>query len=148
MMYKMMHKKKLFILFLILIGGMSLLGLAGCGKKGPPVLPVVKGEKISPPFDLKYETAGERIELTWDHKVDEAEAFVKPLGFDVFLEKRTFDSCQGCPFKFEKIGSVSLPAMKFAMGIEKGYKYYFRIQAKGKNTMVSEFSESVLFEYK
>jgi hypothetical protein len=41
-----------------------------------------------------------------------------------------------------------MPFMRFAMGIEKGYKYYFRIQATGKDNMVSEFSESVLLEYK
>lgn len=138
--------KNVFILFLIVMTG--LLGFAGCGKKGPPVLPLVKGEKIAAPFDLKYVNAVEKIELTWNHKVDEEEAFVKPMGFDVYLAKLTFESCQGCPFKFEKIGFVSMPSMRFTMGIERGYKYYFRIQAKGKNNMVSEFSESVLLEYK
>ena len=138
--------KNVFILFLAVM--MGFWGFQGCGKKGPPVLPVVKGEKIAAPFDLKYVNAGEKIELTWNHKVDESEAFVKPMGFDVFLAKLSFESCQGCPFKFEKVGSVSLPSMRFAMGIEKGYKYYFRIQATGKDNMVSEFSESVLFEYK
>lgn len=142
----MRFAKNAFILVLVVMTG--LWGFAGCGKKGPPVLPVVKGEKIAGPFDLRYVNTEENIELTWNHKVDEIEAFVKPMGFDVYLAKLTFESCQGCPFKFEKIGFVSMPSMKFAMGIEKGYKYYFRIQATGKNNMVSEFSESVLLEYK
>ena len=138
--------KKMCILFLILICGMIFFGAQGCGKKGPPVLPVVKGEKIAAPFDLKYVNTENTIELTWNHKVDETKAFVKPMGFDVYLAKLTFEACQGCPFKFEKIGFVSLPSMKFVMGIEKGYKYYFRIQAKGKDNLVSEFTKTVLFE--
>lgn len=144
----MIHPKNVFILFLILMCGMIFFCFQGCGKKGPPVLPVIKGEKITAPFDLKYVNSDRDIELTWNHKVDEKEAFVKPERFEIFLAKLTFESCQGCPFEFKKIGVVSIPSMRFVIGIEKGYKYYFRVQAKGKNNIVSEFSETVLFEYK
>jgi len=144
----MIHLKNVFILFLILICGMIFFGFQGCGKKGPPVLPVIKGEKIAAPFDLKYVNSDKEIELTWNHKVDEKEAFVKPESFEIFLAKQTFKSCQGCPFEFKKIGVVSIPSKRFVTGIEKGYKYYFRVQAKGKDNIVSEVSETVLFEYK
>ena len=80
--------------------------------------------------------------------MDEKQSFVKPDGFEIYMAKLTFDSCQGCPFEFKKTGVVSMPNMRFVTEIEKGYKYYFRVQAKGKDNIVSEFSETVLFEYK
>lgn len=144
----MIQKKRAFILFLIVMCGINFSISPGCGKKGPPVLPVVKGEKLTAPFDLKYLISDKDIELTWNHKVDEKDAFVKPEGFEIFMAKLTFDSCQGCPFEFKKIGLVSMPFMRFVTGIEKGYKYYFRVQAKGKDNIVSEISETVVFEYK
>ncbi|OGR58215.1 MAG: hypothetical protein A3J80_04000 [Desulfobacula sp. RIFOXYB2_FULL_45_6] len=144
----MIHKKNVFIMFLTILCVMSFFVFQGCGKKGPPVPPVTHGEKISSPFNLRYAVAEEDIELTWNHTVDRKEAYIKPIGFEIFLAKLSFESCQGCPFKFQKIGFVTAPSMKFVFGIEKGYKYYFRVQAKGKDNLVSEFSETVLFEYK
>ncbi|MFA5905003.1 MAG: hypothetical protein WC836_13805 [Desulfobacula sp.] len=144
----MIYKRKGLILFVFLVCGISFFIFQGCGKKGPPVLPVIKGEKVTSPFDLKYTQNEKNIELTWNHKIDEKEAFVKPVAFDIFLARQTFEACQGCPFEFKKIGIVSMPSMKFITGIEKGFKYYFRVQAKGKDNLLSEFSETVLFEYK
>ncbi len=141
-----MKKRNVFIL--LFMCGMGFFLFQGCGKKGPPVLPVAKGHKIASPFDFKLSNNENDIELTWNHKVDEKEAFIKPDGFDIFLAKQTFYSCQGCPFEFKKIGSVSMPSMRFIMSVEKGYKYYYRIQAKGKDNVVSEFTNTVLFEYK
>lgn len=142
----MKQQRVVFILFLLFLCGVIFFSFSGCGKKGPPVLPVIKGYKIAPPIDFKLTDVENRIELTWSHRIDEKDAYIKPEGFDVFLAKLTFDACEGCPFEFKRIGSVSMPAMRFAMETEKGYKYYFRIQAKGKDNIVSEFTKTVLFE--
>ncbi|OGR13247.1 MAG: hypothetical protein A2277_05405 [Desulfobacterales bacterium RIFOXYA12_FULL_46_15] len=142
----MKKQRNVVVLFLFVLCGTVFFSFSGCGKKGPPVLPVIKGYKIAPPIDFKLSENENEIELTWNHKIDEKEAYIQPDGFDIFLAKKTFDACQGCPFEFQKIGSVALPAMRFVMGIEKGYKYYFRIQAKGKDNLVSEFTKTVLFE--
>ncbi len=144
----MTNEKRVLVFFVIFAYCIGFIIFQGCGKKGPPVLPVVKGEKITAPLDLKYSYSEEKIVLTWNHKVDEKEAFVKPVGFDIFLAKQTFEACQGCPFEFKKIGVVSMPSMRFATEIEKGFKYYFRVQAKGKDNLASEYSETVLFENK
>ncbi len=136
------------ILVLMVMGGISFFLIQGCGKKGPPVLPIEKGKKMTAPYDLKYAVNEKDIELTWNHKVDEKEAFVKPENFEVFVAKLTFDSCQGCPFEFKKIGLVMMPYMRFVTGVEKGYKYYFRVRAKGIDNLASEYSETVLFEYR
>lgn len=141
-----MKTRRMFILFLFVMCGIIFFSFQGCGKKGPPVLPVIKGYKIAPPIDFKLSDSENKIELTWNHKIDEKEAYVKPEGFDISLAKLTFDSCEGCPVKFNKIGFVAMPAMRFVTDIEKGYKYYFRIQAKGKDNLVSEFTKTVLFE--
>lgn len=118
----------------------------GCGKKGPPVLPVNKGQIILAPIDLKLTGTEDEIELTWGHKADGNDAGIKPEGFDVFLKKLTFEDCEGCPFEFKKVGTVPMPAMRFVMKIDKGYRYYFRVQARGKDNLVSEFTKTVLFE--
>ena len=143
-----MKTKRAVILFLIVLCGAIVIAFSGCGKKGPPLPPEIKGQKISAPFDLKYTPGDKKISLTWNHKIDNETAVIKPEGFEVFMAKKTFEACVGCPFVFKTIGSVSMPSMEFNTKIEKGYKYYFRIQATGEDNMRSEYSKTVQFEYK
>jgi hypothetical protein len=125
----------------------ALLAFGGCGKKDSPLPPEIKGHKIAAPFNVKYRSYDKEIVLSWDHKIDSKTAAVKPEGFDIFMNKKTFDDCEGCPFEFEKIGRVSMPSREFVTSIEKGFKYYFRVQAIGDGHMASEFSKTVQFEY-
>ena len=142
-----MKNKRAGIQFLMVLCTAFLLFSLGCGKKGPPLPPEIKGQKISAPFDLEYRQVDKKIVLSWNHKVDKETAAVKPEGFDIFMNKKTFKACEGCPFEFEKIGHVAMPSMEFVMPIEKGFKYYFRVQATGDGHMKSEFSKTVQFEY-
>ncbi|NOX33883.1 MAG: hypothetical protein GXP56_09125 [Deltaproteobacteria bacterium] len=144
----MMRNNKIMILLLSVICGIILFSFSGCGKKGPPTPPEIKGLRIAAPFDLKYSSGDKEISLSWDHRIDPETAFVKPEGFEIFMAKKTFESCTGCPFEFKKKGFVSMPAMKFSTPIEKGFKYYFRIRAIGNDDMKSEYSKTVQFEYK
>jgi len=126
----------------------AILIFSGCGKKGPPLPPIIKGQKIAPPFDLKYTSGEKKITLSWNHKTDAKNAAVKPEGFEIFMAQKTFEACVGCPLVFKLIGSVSIPSMEFMIVIEKGFEYYFRVQATGEDNMKSDFSKTVQFEYR
>ncbi|MBC2704647.1 hypothetical protein [Desulfobacula sp.] len=143
-----MKNKRAVIQSLMILFSIILLAFSGCGKKGPPLPPETKGQKIAAPFDLKYTPGDKEITLSWNHKIDTETAAVKPEGFEIFMAKKTFEACEGCPFEFKTIGVVSMPSMEFYTRIEKGFKYYFRVQATGDNDMRSEYSKTVQFEYK
>lgn len=143
-----MKNKIAVIQFLMVLFSVISLAFSGCGKKAPPLPLQIKGNKIAAPFDLKYIPGDKKIELFWSHKIDKEAATVKPQGFEIFMAKKTFDDCVGCPFVFKKIGFISMPSMKFITNLEKGYKYYFRVQATGDGHLRSEYSKTVQFEYK
>jgi hypothetical protein len=138
---------KIFNRFLIVLCTIAIVSFIGCGTKGPPLAPLVKGQEISSPVNLKYKAVGDQISLFWNHNVDEETAVVKPEGFEVFMVKKTFEDCEGCPFEFKKIGYVAMPSMELVVPIEKGFKYYFRLQAVD-GEMKSDYSKTVQFEYK
>jgi len=143
-----MQKNRVIIHSLLVLSVVILLVFSGCGKKGLPVAPVIKGQSITAPFDLKYKSFDEKIILSWKHEIDKETAVVKPDGFEIFMAKKTFEACEGCPFVFEMVGFVSMPSKEFVTPIEKGYKYYFRIQATNDENMRSEYSKTIQFEYK
>ena len=120
----------------------------GCGKKGPPLPPEIKGQKISAPFDLKYALDGKKITLSWNHEIDKERAIIKPDGFTIFMAKKTFKECASCPFKFNIVASVAMPSKEFIFELDKGFKYYFRIQATGEDNMKSEYSKTIQVDYK
>ena len=142
----MKNKRIIFQLSMVLFS-VIFLAFSGCGKKGPPLPPIIKGQKIAPPFDLKYTFDDKKITLSWNHEIDTETAAVKPQGFEIFMAKKTFESCVGCPLVFKPVGSVSIPSMEFMTRLEKGFKYYFRVQATGEDNMKSDFSKTVQFEY-
>ena len=126
----------------------SFLVLAGCGEKGPPVPPPETGLTIAAPYDLKLESSDNTVFLTWSHKTDPESAKVYPDRFDVFMAKKEFSGCVGCPFQFKTAGSVPVTEKKFSIEVEPGYKYYFRIQAAGADNLKSPYTKTVQFESK
>ena len=108
-----MKNKRAILQVSIVLFSVILLVFSGCGKKGPPLAPLIKGQKIAPPFDLKYTPGDKKITLFWNHKIDIETAAVKPRGFEIFMTKKTFEACEGCPFVFKMIGFVSMPSMEF-----------------------------------
>jgi len=140
-----MKNKKTAIhsLMILVLSGFIILGFSGCGKKGLPLAPQIKGQKIAAPFDLNYTSDDTEILLSWNHKVDIETAFVKPKKFEIFMAKKTIEACVGCPFEFRTIGVVSMPSMEFIFKKEKGFKYYFRVQALGNDNIKSEYSKTI-----
>jgi len=143
-----MKNKRAVIQSLMVLSGIIILAFSGCGKKGLPLAPEIKGQKISAPFDLKYISDDKEIILSWNHKVDIEKAALKPRDFEIFMAKKNIETCVGCPFEFKTIGIVSMPSMEFIFKIEKGFKYYFRVQATGDDNIRSEYSKTVQFEFK
>ncbi len=143
----MKNKKNLTQISIIL--AIAILFLVwGCGEKGPPLPPEIKGQQIAAPFDLKYVLDGKKITLSWKHEIDKERAIVKPEGFKIFMAKKTFKECASCPFKFNTVASVAMPSREFVFKLDKGFKYYFRVQALGEDNMKSEYSKTIQVDYK
>ncbi len=146
-------KSKKILKFLLLVLSVHLcLVFSGCGTKGPPLPPVIKWQNISVPFDLKVipeqkkqnsQSVKNIITLSWNHKIDKETAAIKPEAFDIYMAKKTFKECAGCPFKFNKIGSVPVYTREFVFELQKGFKYYFRVQAVGEDDKKSKYSKTV-----
>ncbi len=143
----MMFKAKRVLIALI-ICSMTIIFVIGCGKKGPPIPPVITGNNLAAPFDIKYKVSDGELALSWKHQIHEEKAKIEPEGFEVFMAKKTFEDCEGCPFAFKLIGFVSTPGRTQFVPIEKGYKYYFRVQALDENGLRSEYSKTIQFENK
>jgi predicted small lipoprotein YifL len=141
----MKNKKIIIIAALALLINLFFV-FSGCGQKGPPLPPEIKGDKIAIPFDLTHTLDQNQVTLFWKHEIDKETAVIKPEGFDIHMAKKTYQECAGCPFKFKKIGSVYIPATKFVLKIQQGFKYYFRIQAIGGDDVKSEYSKTIQVE--
>lgn len=138
------YKKHIFIL-MVLIG---LVGVAGCGQKGPPVAPADTTNAIAAPYDLKLTNIGKDIHLVWKHDIDQNTAAVKPETFEIFMAKKRFDECEGCPFEFRSVGKVDVSVMEFFVPVKPGFKYYFRIQATDDDQLRSPYSKTIELDYK
>lgn len=136
---------KYILLLIILIG---LAGVSGCGQKGPPVAPVKKNNAIASPYDLKLKNIGQDIHLIWKHETDEKKAPVKPDAFEIFMAKKSFDQCEGCPFEFSLVGKVDASVKEFFVPVKPGFKYYFRIQATDDDQLKSPYSKTIELDYK
>jgi hypothetical protein len=143
-----MKNKAAVVKFLILGSAVLFLVFSGCGKKGLPLAPQIKGQGIAAPFDLKYSPGDKESILSWNHRVDSETASLKPEGFEIFMAKKTFEACMGCPFEFKNIGFVPMPLKEFIVQREKGFKYYFRVRATGDDNMRSAYSKTVQFDSK
>ncbi|MFH2093295.1 MAG: lipoprotein [Pseudomonadota bacterium] len=132
----------IFSIFLVAIG------FTGCGQKGPPLPAQAIGQVIADPYDLKADLKDNMAFLTWSHRIDPVDAHIKPEHFDVFMARKTFDACRDCPFQFQQIGTVFMPKKEFITQVEKGYKYYFRVQAVGKDNLKSGYSKTIQLESK
>jgi predicted small lipoprotein YifL len=106
-----------------------LVGMTGCGVKGPPVspdyseLPVVR--------DLAYQASQNQIELTWTIPTGADANTAAIVRASIYRLKQALGniSCPECPQTFAVI--ARLPArsgiMKFTDTIEKGFQYYYKI---------------------
>lgn len=123
-----------------------ILGMTGCGEKGPPLPVVDTAQRIMEPYDLKIDHSDSVLSLSWSHRIDPVDAWVKPERFDVFMSVKGPSDCEDCPFQFKTVGTVPMPQKEFITRVEKGYDYYFRVQAVGEENVRSEYSKTIRFE--
>lgn len=134
------------VMMLMVVSAAAILVAVGCGKKGPPLPPIEQADNIASPYDLKYTVSVDQLTLTWNHRADPENAAVKPDSFEVFMARKTFEACEGCPFVFKTLQVVAMPEMSCTVTLEKGYRYYFRIQAVNEDNIRSEYSKTVQYE--
>lgn len=90
------------------------LGSVGCGKKGPPLAPLNKGNILLAPTGIAYTLKDNRVLLTWTHAVDPDNANIAAEGFEVFVATKDAQGCEGCPFIFKSAGIVPMPKMSLS----------------------------------
>ncbi len=141
----MFRKKYLFPLTLLMATVLFL--IPSCGKKTPPLAPIIEGNVLAAPDNLALSLAGNQITLTWTHTIDPVNAKLAPEAFEVYMAVKEIDACEGCPFVFESAGIVPMPDMVYRRGLNPGRHYYFRVKAIGKNEIKSSFSKTSYVDF-
>ena len=113
----------------ILIAALMVLGVSGCGIKGPPVPPVhTKPPGVS---DLQYQVAGNQLSLAWSVPTKQATGNSAIAGAKVFRLKQPLKdlSCRDCSRTYTLMSK--LPArsgtMQFHDTIDNAFDYYYKI---------------------
>lgn len=131
------------LFYLSAIFAVCFLITTGCGEKGPPLPPIDKTHNLAAVYDLRYSLLDSVVTLTWQHKTDDKTARIKPEAFEVFMAKKGPDDCETCPFEFNREATVTMPRRWYTRSLEKGIKYYFRVQAVGEDYVKSDYSKTV-----
>ena len=126
----------------IFLAAFLVLGLVGCGKKAPPLMPLDVVEPLAIPGNLTPKVVDRSVHLTWTYSKPSGSKLL-PLYFEVSAAQRTQDDCEGCPMVFETLGKVDMPFMKFSMELAPEVSYYFRVQAVGENQLRGDYSKPV-----
>ena len=129
--------------------------LSGCGKKAPPKPP--RQEKPPVVDDLSYSLDGDNLKLTWT--IPEVKGNVKSGlgGFYVFRSKKSVSEsdCKNCPKIFKRVADISPEHMgnsgkdsiKYAVALEKGYGYIYKVVIYTNNGVMGKDSNIVDFTY-
>ncbi len=127
--------------------------LSGCGKKAPPKPP--RQEKLPVVDDLSYSLDGNNLKLTWT--IPEVKRKVKSGlgGFYVFRSKKSVlePDCKNCPKIFkraadifpEDMGNSGKDSIKYAVALEKGYRYIYKVVIYTNNGVTGKDSNIVDF---
>ncbi len=142
----MMFSKKYFFPLGLLMAAVLFL-TPSCGKKAPPLAPIIEGNILAAPENLVFSLEGNQLTLTWTHTIDPVNAKLAPEAFEVYMAVKEIDACEGCPFVFESTGIVPMPDMVYRRGLNRGVHYYFRVQAIGKNEIKSSFSKTSYLDF-
>ncbi len=142
----MMFSKKYFLPLGLIMAGLFFL-TPSCGKKAPPLAPIIEGNVLAAPENLVFSLEGNQLALTWTHTIDPINAKLAPEAFEVYMATKEIDDCEGCPFVFKSAGIVPMPDMVYRRELDPGFHYYFRIQAIGKNMIKSSFSKTSYIDF-
>ena len=118
-----------------------------CGKKGPPIPPVIEGNVLAVPDNLAASLEENIVTLTWTHTIDPKTAKIAPGAFEVYMATKDAAACEGCPFVFKSMGVVPLPEMVYHGSLVPGFHYYFRVRAIGKDEMKSGYSKTSYVDF-
>ncbi len=107
---------------------------AACGKKGPPMPPLLE----KPPAVTEIETRMEEgvLTLSWSLEPYRSAAYARPAGFRVYrsIAKHGDIECPGCPPRFQAIADILFDEAAasglraaYSEELEAGYRYRFRV---------------------
>lgn len=116
----------------------------GCGKKGDPLPP--EHLMPQPPLKLAHELKGDALLLTWHNQ----EADNKGGGIEIFRAVKSGlpeEECRTCPLDFELIASLPPSASQYQQSIDKGFVYFYKVRCYTENTLYSDYSKKIEFEY-
>ncbi|MFO7749319.1 MAG: hypothetical protein R6V54_04430 [Desulfobacteraceae bacterium] len=116
------------------------MGAPGCGKKGPPLVPVK--EMPHAPTDLFATSDGEIVTLKWSMEPEEPRDDTR---VEIFRAKRNLsgDGCNGCPLEFEKRATTAPGSLVYSDVVEKGFAWYYRVRAVAGKDLASAYSKTV-----
>ncbi len=112
---------------------MSVLALAGCGIKGPPVPP--EPAIHLPAATLTYRLEDNRVMLIWHMPERLDSTLAADAAFDIYRSRSTLRSpaCKGCPLVFEKVaglpyGDTDDDRWAASQMLDAGYRYAFKVR--------------------
>lgn len=128
-----------------------LLGLGGCGVKGPPVPP---RQPVPPAVtDLAFQVADGSVTLTWRLTQPLSGKPAGPWAFGIYRARSVLDqpACDTCPLVFEKVGTVpyvepQVDRFSTAIPLDAGYRYVFKVRLE-KNRRAGPDSQPIRFDY-
>ena len=111
----------------------TVLALAGCGVKGPPVPP--KSPPVPQVTDLVHRLDGSTAILEWSLAKGLSGKQARKASFGIYRSRTPLSEpvCETCPLIFDKIETVAyLPAddgrFSTIVALESGYRYVFAVR--------------------
>jgi predicted small lipoprotein YifL len=134
------------------IGGLCLvliLGMTGCGRKGPPLPPQYE----EPPIvgDLQYEIKDNTVALRWSAPALQKQKENTAAGARLYRSRTSLKEtgCKNCPPVFLMIRSIPLQSgvMQYTERLEHGYRYTYKVVLYDSNHREGADSNIVRFTY-
>jgi len=71
------------------------------------------------------------------------------MGIEIYRASRPLseDACKGCPLTFEKLADVPAKTLEYRDSLERGFRYFYRLRTTQGANIVSEYSETVEFDF-
>ncbi|MCG8471696.1 MAG: fibronectin type III domain-containing protein [Desulfobacterales bacterium] len=122
---------------------LAFLGLAifGCGRKGPPVPPRFEG--LKPPVGVRAAMEGDLLVVRWMDPPASDSGLVTGYRIDVSVLNEGEERCEGCPVRFEVLGSVLGHERRFNAAVSKGSLYTLEVRALAEGGYVSDPSRRI-----
>lgn len=130
------------MVLLLVAGGM------GCGKKGPPLAQLTLIP--SSPANIRYQLTADQVMLQWEFEPEfQKKGKVGDMGVEIYRAARTLsqDACKGCPLTFEKRADLPATTLTHEESLEKGFRYFYRLRTTQGANIVSDYSETIEFDF-